>query len=470
MTTIRADVCIVGTGAGGAPVAKELAEAGADVVVLEEGPFVDGAELNGRPGEMLRRLYRDAGQTITFGNPPVVLPLGRAVGGSTLVNSGTCFRTPAKVLDRWRGEFGFEPEMDFAHVERRIGVTKVTPELAGGNAAVVRRGTEALGWSGDFIDRNAIGCRGSGVCAFGCVSGAKQHTATAWIGPAMEAGAKVHANSRARTIEHRGRRATAVTTDGGLRVEADRIVVSAGTVHTPLLLADSGLGKRSGELGRNLTLHPATAVMAAMDEDVNLDRGVPQSYYVDEFTDRGFMLEGIGGPPEYLATVLPVGAPRHGELMRDWRRLSQFGLMVSDTARGTVKRRLGRPVITYSLTRKDVDAFREGLAALTDLYTAAGARRIFVTGVGEVAPGEGDRVRRTPLSARNLKLMAFHPLGTARAAADPSRGVVDEHQRLHELDNLYVSDGSVVPSALGVNPQITIMTLAVRLARHLTGG
>lgn len=476
MRTVRTDVCVIGTGAGGAPVAKELAEAGANVVVLEEGPHVSTEELNGRPGEMLRRLYRDAGQTVTLGNPPVVLPLGRAVGGSTLVNSGTCFRTPEKVLDRWRAEFGLDLDLapDFAHVERQIGVTKVTAEIAGGNAAVVRRGAEALGWSGDFIDRNAVGCVGTGVCAFGCPTGAKRHTARAWIGPAMEAGATVLASTRARRIETAGRRATAVlarAADGSdVRVQAGRVVVSAGTVHTPLLLADSGLGRRSRQLGRNLALHPATAVLARMDEEVDLSAGVPQSYYVDEFSDRGFILEGVGGPPEYLAAVLPVGAPRHGELMRDWRRLSQFGLMVSDTARGTVRRRFGRPVITYSLTGRDVAAFREGLAALVDLYTAAGARSILVTGVGEVAPGDGDRVRSAPLSARDLKVMAFHPLGTARADADPDRGVVDADQRLHELDNLYVSDGSVVPSALGVNPQITIMALAVRLARHLTGG
>ena len=474
--TVKADVCIVGTGAGGAPVAKELAEAGLDVVVLEEGPYVPPEELTARPGAMLRHLYRDAGQTVTLGNPPVVLPLGRAVGGTTLVNSGTCFRTPVKVLDRWRGEFGLDLDLEphFAHVERQVGVTKVTAELAGRNAAVVRRGTEALGWSGDFISRNAVGCRGSGVCAFGCPSGAKQHTALAWMAPAAAAGATTYASTKARTIDVRGRRASAVeaTTQSGarLRIEADRIVVAAGTVHTPLLLADNGLGRGSGQLGRNLSLHPATAALAVMDEDVDLSDGVPQSYYVDEFVDRGFMLEGIGGPPEYLGAVLPVGAPRHGELMLDWRRLSQFGLMVSDHARGTVRRRFGRPVISYSLNDTDVAVFREGLAALVDLYTAAGARSILVTGLGELRPGEGDRVRAAPLRARDLKIMAFHPLGTARAAADPAHGVVDEHLRLHELDNVYVADGSVVPSALGVNPQITIMALAVRLARHLTGG
>lgn len=473
--TVRADVCVVGTGAGGAPVAKELADSGARVVVVEEGPYVAADELTARPQEMLRKLYRDAGQTVTIGNPPVVLPLGRAVGGSTLVNSGTCFRTPPAILERWRAEYGLDLDLDphFEHVEYQVGVGKVTPDLAGRNAAVIRRGTSALGWSGDFISRNAVGCAGSGVCAFGCPRSAKRHTGLAWIAAAAEAGAAIHTSTTACRIEVSRGRATAVEaitrTGGRLRVETDRVVVSAGTVHTPLLLAGSGLGSASGELGRNLSLHPATAVLAVMDEDVDLSRGVPQSYYVDEFASRGFMLEGVGGPPEYLAAVIPVGAPRHGELMRDWRRLSQFGLMVSDRARGTVRRRFGRPVISYSLTRSDVAVFREGLAALVDLYSAAGAQSILVTGVGEVAPGDGDRVRRARLRARDLKLMAFHPLGTARAHRDPARGVVNEHGRLHGLENLYVSDGSAVPSALGVNPQITIMALATRLAHHLTG-
>jgi choline dehydrogenase-like flavoprotein len=181
-TTIAVDACVIGAGAGGAVAAKELAEGGMRVALLEEGAWEDTGSFTGRPREMTTRLYRDAGQVATLGRPPILLPLGRAVGGTTLINSATCFRTPASVLERWRGELRLEEltedelEPWFRRVERELNVVQVPPDLAGRNAEVVRRGVEALGWSGDFLYRNVRGCVGAGVCAFGCPSGAKQHT------------------------------------------------------------------------------------------------------------------------------------------------------------------------------------------------------------------------------------------------------------------------------------------------------
>ena len=184
---VRADACVIGSGAGGAVVAKELAEAGMSVVLLEEGRHHSAAEFTARPRDMLPRLYRDAAQHATFGRPPILLPLGRAIGGTTLVNSGTCFRTPDAVLERWRTEFGLDeltPEALAPHVERverELNVARVPAELAGANAHVARRGAEQLGWSGDFVRRNVRGCVGSGVCAYGCPADAKQHVGVTYV-------------------------------------------------------------------------------------------------------------------------------------------------------------------------------------------------------------------------------------------------------------------------------------------------
>jgi choline dehydrogenase-like flavoprotein len=280
------DVCVIGSGAGGAPVARALAEAGAKVAVLEEGSHHPAETLTSRPRDMMPRLYRDAGQTATLGTPPIVLPLGKTVGGTTLVNSGTCFRAPDRVLDHWREDLDLELEArHYAQVEREINVTRVTPDIAGRNALVAKRGAEALGWSGRFLDRNAKGCVGSGVCAFGCPTGAKQHTGVTYMKWAREAGAQVHTGVRARRVE-RGQ----VLADG-LTITADRIVVAAGTLHTPGLLRASGIRHRA--LGRNLSIHPATAAWALMDEEVDMAKGVPQSYCVDEFADEGLMFEGV---------------------------------------------------------------------------------------------------------------------------------------------------------------------------------
>ncbi len=205
--TVRADVAVIGSGAGGAVVAKELAEAGAQVVLLEEGAQHDAADFTARPRDMLPRLYRDAAQHATLGRPPILLPLGRGVGGTTLVNSGTCFRTPDHVLARWRDEYGLDMDLapHFERVERELNVVPVPPELAGANAHVARRGAEALGWSGDFVRRNVRGCVGSGVCAYGCPTNAKQHVGVTYVPKAHAAGATTYTGVTARNARPRGR-------------------------------------------------------------------------------------------------------------------------------------------------------------------------------------------------------------------------------------------------------------------------
>jgi choline dehydrogenase-like flavoprotein len=478
---VRADVCVIGTGAGGAPVAKELAEGGMRVVMLEEGERITTDEFTARPRDMIARLYRDAGQTATVGNVPVVLPLGGSVGGTTLVNSGTCFRTPEPILELWGRDFGLEQltpdalDPFFRRVERELNVAQVPAELAGNNALVVKRGADALGWSGDFIFRNAKGCVGSGVCAFGCPTSAKQHTGLTYVPKAWEAGATTFSGCRARRIVVEGGRTRGVEAEtragGVLRVECDTVVVACGAIHTPLLLRRNGLAGRSGELGRNLAIHPATGVRAEFDELIDMSRGVPQSFYIDEFADEGIMFEGAAGPPDYLAMSFPFSRERHRDLMLRYPHLAQFGLMVSDSSRGSVTERAGRPVIRYDLNAEDLAAFKRGIELLTELYWAAGARAVYqpVEWIGELRDGDLGPLPDSGLRPADLTLMAFHPLGTARADADPDRGVVDGDLKLHGVEGLYVSDASAVPSSLGVNPQITIMSLSSRLAFHLLG-
>jgi choline dehydrogenase-like flavoprotein len=349
----------------------------------------------------------------------------------------------------------------------------VPPEVAGRNAEVVKRGADALGWSGDYVWRNVRGCVGSGVCNFGCPTSAKQHVGITYVPRAWDAGAVSFTGTRARRIVVDGGRARGVeaATSGGGRVhvECDNVVVACGAVHTPLFLRRNRLGLDSGELCRNLAIHPATAVRALFDEPIDMARGVPQSYFVDEFADEGIMLEGAAGPPDYAAMSLPFAGERHRDLMLRYQHMSQFGLMVSDISRGAVRERFGRVEIRYDLCEEDVATFRRGVDLLCELYAAAGASVLYppVEGAGET-PAASWRPM-PPLRARDLTLMAFHPLGTARADARPAHGVVDGDLQLHGVEGVYVADGSVVPSSIGVNPQITIMALATRLAYHLLG-
>jgi hypothetical protein len=479
--TIRADVCVIGTGAGGAPAAKELAEGGMHVVTLEEGRSFSTDDFNARPREMTSLLYRDAGQTVAMGNVPIVLPLGRSIAGTTLINSGTCFRTPDVVLESWGERFGLDamgaPELDpfYRRVEREIHVAQVPEDLAGNNALVVKRGAERLGWSGDFMFRNASGCVGSGVCNWGCPTSSKLHMGLTYMPRAWDAGATSYTECRAERIEVSRGRAVAVearTPSGGLRVECDTVIVACGAIHSPLLLKRNGLGLDSGELCNNLALHPATAVRARFAEEIDMAKGVVQSYYIDEFCDEGIMFEGAAGPPDYFSVSVPFSREQHRDLMLDYLHMAQFGLMVSDTSRGSVRELPGNAFhVSYELNDEDLRTFKRGVELLAECYWAAGAEELFppVEGVGVLRDGDLDTLRNLELRARDLTLMAFHPMGTARADARPKHGVVDPDLRLNGAEGLYVADGSVLPSSLGVNPQETIMALSTRLAYRLLG-
>jgi choline dehydrogenase-like flavoprotein len=478
---LRVDVCVIGSGAGGAPIAKELAEAGLSVAMLEEGEHYTTDDYSARPRDMSALLYRDGGQIATIGVPPILLPLGLSVGGSTQVNSATCFRTPPAVLAMWRERFGLEQltpaELDpyFRRVERELNVSHTPAEIAGRNAAVVKRGADALGYSGDFVYRNVRGCVGSGVCNFGCPTAAKQHVGVTYVPKAWDAGATTYSGTRARRLVIDGRRVRAVEAETAsgrrLQVGCDLVVIAAGTIHSPLLLRRNRIEDRSGQIGRNLSLHPATGVRALFDEPIEMWAGVPQSYYVDEFADEGIMLEGAAGTPDWIATSLPYFGERHRELMESVRFLSQFGIMVSDGSRGRVRELRGTLLVQYDLDRRDTERFKRGIEILADIYWAAGARRVYppIAGLPELRPGEMELLRSLELRPQQLSLIAFHPLGTCRMGGDPARAPVDADGRLRGYEGIYVADGSIVPSSLGVNPQITIMALATRIAFKLAG-
>lgn len=476
----HAEVCVIGTGAGGAVVAKELAEGGLSVAILEEGEWIGPDQFTARPRDMIETLYRDAGQTVTVGRPPMVIPIGRAVGGTTVGNSGTCFRAPEGALRMWEEGFGLAGwgsdglDPHFRRVERHLNVSQVPAGLAGGNAAAVRRGAEALGWAGGYLFRNARGCVGSGVCGFGCPSGAKQHVGVSYVPAALAAGATLHTGVRARRIVPLGHGGFDVVGEAasGFRVtvRARRVIVACGTLLTPGLLRASGV--RSPALGRHLTVHPATAVRALMPDEVDMWSGVPQSYYVDEFLADGLVFETQCGPPDYLSPLLPgIGAP-HRALMAEYRRYSQCAVVVAETSRGRVLRGAGRrPVIRYDLNDFDVEQFYFGLELLCRLYWAAGAQEIHlpVAGLPALRSGDSGPLVRAARQASSLELFAFHPLGTARAGRDERDSVVDGGLQVHRHPGLHVADGSVLPSPTLANPQVTIMAVASKLAFELLG-
>lgn len=478
---LACDVVVVGTGAGGAVVGKELAEAGAAVVFIEEGDYFDRRHFSGRPLPMQRDLYRRSGATFAIGNTFIPIPMGRTVGGSTTVNSGTCFRAPDRVLTHWRDGLGlrdFDPATFARHyerVERLLGVAPARTELLGGNARVIARGCEAIGLrSHGPLRRNAPDCDGQGVCCFGCPTDAKRSTNVSYVPMALRAGAALFAGCSVSSVLLEGGRAIGVVARSRsgrrLTVRSKIVVVAGGAVMTPGLLAKQRLGGASGELGRNLSIHPAAGLLAEFDERIAGWDGIPQGYAIEDLVGEGILFEGATLPLEMTLGLAPHWGADLVRLAERFDRLASFGFMIEDTSRGRVRFVRGEPMLTYRLGRADVERVRRGVEVLARVFFAAGATRVYTPVAGfETLAGEGALrgLAAATLRARDLDLSAYHPLGTARMGVDRRRSVVDPDHQVHDVPGLYVVDGSVVPTSLGVNPQVTIMAMATRAAEQI---
>lgn len=479
---LEADVVVVGTGAGGAAIAAELAEQGLAVVMLEEGDYFTRKHFNGRALEMQKLLYRDGGATIAVGNCWIPIFLGRCVGGTTTVNSGTCYRIPDRVLHKWRDEFGlrdFTPEAmapHFAKVEKILQVERADLKYVGGMGRVISEGCDALGITRhNPLLRNAPDCDGQGVCCWGCPTDAKRSTNVSYVPLALRYGANLFYNAEAEEILLSGDKAVGVrarTKQGHkLTVKAGAVVLSCGTMMTPLMLMKNRLGNRSGQLGRNLSIHPAVGIMGVFPYEIRGYSAIPQGYAIEEFHDEGLLYEGAFVPMDLTAGAMPFVGSRHTEAMEAFERMACFGFMVEDTSRGRVRLGpAGRPVITYNLNRHDVARMKRGMEILFRVYFAAGAERVFapVAGFQEMWDlADVERFRGSTLKARNIEMSAYHPLGTVRMGRDASSSVVSSTHELHDIKGLFVADGSAVPSSIGVNPQVTIMAMATRAAQFV---
>ncbi len=478
---VESDVVVIGTGAGGAVVGRELAEAGLAVVFVEEGRYYDRSQFTGRAFDMQQRLYRRGGSTFSVGNVAIPIPLGMSVGGTTTVNSGTCYRTPDRILDEWAKDLGLTdlaPDKMggyFERVEEVLQVEAARASLLGGNARVIARGCDAMGFTKHKpLRRNAPACDGQGVCCFGCPTDAKRSTNVSYIPIALRAGAELFTGAKVTRIIVEGGRArgvVAVTANGKtLTVRARAVVVACGAILTPLLLGAQQLGSQSGQLGKNLSIHPATGAIAEFDEEILPWKGIPQGYAIEDLHDEGILFEGAMVPLELSMSMTQLIGPELIRLAESFNHISCFGFMIEDTSRGKVTEVRGQPMITYWLTEQDVSHIKRGFDVLAQIYFAAGARRVHspINGFDIIeSPDDLAALRRATIKPWDLDLSAYHPLGTARMGTDPRSSVLGPDHQVHDTPGLYVVDGAAVPTSLGVNPQITIMALATRAAEKI---
>ncbi len=484
--SLECGALIVGSGAGGATMAAELAGAGVDVIVLEEGGYHPTESFTAATGRALRTLYRDGGGGMAIGRPSVLYAEGRCVGGSTVVNGGMSWRTPARVLRRWAEQEGLqaigEQDLDpyFTALEAGLSVGRQDPETVGRDSELFKSGAEARGWTVVPNRRNQLHCAGTNNCNSGCPTGAKRSMLVTSVPRALALGARLYADCRVDRITRSGPGVTGVTghfvRPGGRRgpslaVRARTVIVAGGAVQTPALLMRSGLRSASGQLGRNLSVHPNAVATAFFDQDVYGWQGVHQAFQVREFHAEGLLLTATNLTPPMLAGIMPAYGRELGELMADYNRIVTAGPLVSDTGTGRIRNVPGLgPQVFYQLTDHDAARVVRGVELTAEALFTAGARRVLLPfdGAPQVrSPGELRRLLARPVPKRSLQLFSIHLMGTARMSENPRRGVTGSFGEFHGVSGLMVTDASTFPGPVGINPMETVIALAMRNARRL---
>lgn len=492
---LSCDVCIVGSGAGGAVLAARLAEAGRSVIVLEEGGYYARPDFDLNLASAFERLYQDGGKRATDDLSITVLQ-GRSVGGSTTVNWTTCYRTPDRILAHWRDVHGVDTlDTDvltphWEQVEERLNIHRWDEIAPNAHNSILSAGCDALGWEYGILRRNVKGCGNSGYCGHGCPLDAKQAMHVTFIPDACRAGAQVYADVQANRYEVENGRVVAVhatvidraskqPTELSVTVRPKVAVTCGGAINSPALLIRSGITQ--GPVGKRTFLHPVIAVVGTYDRDITPWQGAPQSVASHEFIDRGpdtigMFLEVPPMHPMLASISSPLFGNDEAVFMAN---LGRTGTLISLHVDGLVPGDEGGTVtvdahnrirLNYPLTSLHSEAFQFSHERLTELHFAAGAVEVMslhpeplrMQSVSQV-----EELAQKSYGAHEHPIFTAHQMGGCAMGPDPSTSVINTQLRHHHINNLYVVDGSVFPTALGVNPSQTIYGIASWAAIHI---
>ncbi len=505
---VQADLCVVGSGAGGAAAAAIAAEAGLDVVVLEAGPFVPPTVMNQREEDMMPALLYANGSQVTSDGRCTIIQ-GRAVGGSTVHNTNLCKRIPDAILDEWEAIRGMKHlprsrwNQLYEEVEEDLGVSGIESTSYNRHNQLFRDGCRELGWHAEGLDHNRNGCVESGYCSLGCPYDAKNNAAKVYVPRIVKAGGQIFSHCRAVKVLHTDGAATgveAVALDpttrqpvGDVIIEAARVCLSASATGTPAILLRSDVPDPSEATGNRLTIHPALVAAGEFDEPVRAWDGIPQSWASSEFLDfeaahppqdateaqragaqevglRTWLIP-VFAHPMSTATILPGWGAEHRRLMEHYENLAVFTAMVHDRSHGTVRPSGEMGVdIDWAPDEADQRELLFGLARSAEVLFAAGAKRVFIPARSLIKLEPGDSLEplaELDLTAGDLAINAVHPMSSVPMGDDPNEAPVDSRGKHHHVDGLWVADGSLFPTSIGGPPQISIYALGIHVGRAI---
>ena len=487
------DYVIIGSGAAGATAARVLADTGASIAVVEEGPHVDTKEFGDKFFEANRRMFRNMGGTLARGRAFIPIVQGSCLGGSTVINSAIIWRIPDDVWQPWRDEYGLGDALplDRFHeywdlIESELNIHPVNQDVWGEHNRLMHVGAETLGVSAHPIRRNERGCRGSARCLTGCPHGAKQSMLVSYLPYARERGAVLYTSARVDKVVVKNGRAEAVT--GHFHVPVFKkniapftlrarkaVILAASAIQTPGVLARSGV--KSPHLGKHFQAHPGTPLIGVWDQKVNMWFGATQGFDADHHrVDERYKIETISFPPEVAFVRQPGVGRAWQQNMVETEYTATWAVQMRAHAKGTVRKGLLPGMgtdVKYDLTAQDMVNVRKGLRFTAELMFAAGAREVML-GI----PGLPERLRSVdevhllehgPDNPAAYSWIMSHLFGTARMSNRPGDGVVGPDFAVHGTENFYVVDSSVFPTNMGVNPQHAIMGVAMHAARGIAG-
>ena len=496
---LEADVVIVGSGAGGGVTAEILAQAGLAVVIVEEGPLKSSGDFRMREREAYPQLYQESAGRQTKDKAITILQ-GRSVGGSTTVNWTSSFRTPPGTLAHWREAHGLVRATQaglapwFARMEERLSIAP-WPVAPNENNDLLRRGCEKLGIPAAAIRRNVRGCWNLGYCGMGCPTNAKQSMLVTTIPAALARGATLVHRARVERLVASGGRIAAAEARGiahsgaqpgphRLRIAARHVVLASGAIGTPAVLLRSGLPDPGELAGRRTFLHPTVVSAALMPNPVRGFEGAPQTIYSDHFLDSvpvggpvGYKLEAPPLHPILAGITLPGHGAGHARWMREFANLQVVIALLRDgfhprSTGGRVRLRAdGSPELDYPLDDFLWEGMRRAYLTMAEIQFAAGARTVMALhedGVPMASWSEAKAaIAALPMAALRARVVSAHVMGGCPMGPDPRRALVDERGRHHHVANLSVHDGSLFPTSIGANPQLSIYAHAARMATEL---
>jgi choline dehydrogenase-like flavoprotein len=485
---LSADYVVVGSGAGGAAAAVKLARNGASVIVVEAGPWRDPKDYPTTSYGALRDLMDDWSSTVTRGRAIWPVVQAKTVGGTTVINSAICVRTPADIFEQWKREHDFGGEALAERVwaiqdriEEDLSVSIVSTGALGHHNNIATAADQKLGYQGHLIKRYAKGCVGSGQCLQGCRDLKKQSTNVTYIPEVVRLGGTVLSCAPVRKVTFQGNRATGV--EGTFRhprtrkkgdaffVQARKtVIIAASVTHTPVLLRRSGIKNRS--LGEYFRAHPGSGVFGCYDDPVDMNTGATQAWASTRFRDTpGTKLETLSLPLEMVASRLAGGGQMLMGRLQEYRHFAHWIHACRANTPGRITTGFnGKPVVHYTLDKADMIRFRAGIQLVSKLHFSAGAKAIIPGIYGMPYKLSRDQLHLlddAPLDPRAYVAVLSHLFGGCVMGGDPKRSVCDPQGRVRDRESLVVADASVLPTNLGVNPQHTIMALAMLRAEEL---